>query len=389
MLPRSRYVSGLGLLIIVIAVVHLAQKVASSGALFASVIEFALISFSGFLVLSVGSWLSSSEIDPRYYSRIVYWCLGGVGVLFIFLVLRSIHPGVSNPFSYWLRAIALTLGSIAGLGIGVHDARAATREREVKRRNEELNEMRGELERALQQVEASNDRLEQFAHAASHDLREPLRMVSSYLRLLERRYADDLDEDAHEFLEFAVDGADRMRDMIDGLLEYSRVETQGNPFRPTDLDAVLDEALADLHVLVQERDAEIVADPLPTVHGDATQLRQLIQNLLSNAIEYSEGPPRVHVSSRKRASAWEVSVRDEGIGIDPDDQANVFTIFQRLHTIEEHPGSGIGLALCKRIVERHGGEIRVESAPGEGSTFSFTVPFGGERAAAPGTGSNA
>lgn len=371
---RSRYVSGLGLLIIAVAVGHLAQKAVSGGALFESVIEFTLIAFSGTLVLYVGSWLSRSEIDPRFYSRIVYWCLGGVGVLFVFLVLRSIHPGVSNPFSYWLRAIALALGSIAGLGIGVHDARAATREQEVLQRNEELRAVRGELEKAIQQVEASNDRLEQFAYAASHDLREPLRMVSSYLLLLESRYADDLDRDARDFLDFAVDGADRMRGMIDGLLEYSRVETRGNPFESTDLDAVLADALTDLRVLVEERGAEITTDPLPTVHGDATQLRQLLQNLLSNAIEYSDGAPRVHVSAAEGPSGWTVSVRDGGIGIDPDDQARVFEIFQRLHTREEHAGTGIGLALCKRIVERHGGELRVESTPGEGSTFSFTIP---------------
>ena len=376
MTHRSRYVSGLGLLIIAVAVGHLAQKVAGGGALLESVIEFALIAFSGTLVLYVGSWLSRSEIEPRFYSRIVFWCLSGVGVLFVFLVLRSIHPGVSNPFSYWLRAIALALGSIAGLGIGVHDARAATREREIRERNEELRAVRGELEGAIQQVEASNDRLEQFAYAASHDLREPLRMVSSYLLLLESRYADDLDEDALEFIDFAVDGAERMKEMIDGLLEYSHVETQGNPFESTDLDAVLEDALTDLQVFVEERGAVITTDPLPTVHGDATQLRQLLQNLLSNAIEYSDAEPRVHVSAEGGDSEWTVSVRDEGIGIDPADQARIFEIFQRLHTRDEHAGSGLGLALCTRIVERHGGQLRVESTPGEGSTFSFTVPSG-------------
>ena len=378
---RSRYVSGFGVLILVLAVTHLTQKVVGGGTLLGSVVEFAMMGVAGLLVLGVGRWLSHSEIDPEFYPRIVYWCLGGVGVLFVFLALRSVHPAVENPFSYWLRAIALALGSIAGLGIGIHDARAATREREVLRRNEELKEVRTELERALRQVEASNDRLEQFAYAASHDLQEPLRMVSSYLRLIESRYADDLDGDGHEFLDFAVDGADRMRGMIDGLLAYSRVERQGNPFEATDLDAVLDDALADLGVLVEEREARVTADPLPTVCGDATQLRQLLQNLLNNAIEYSEERPRVHVSAEAGESGWVVSVRDDGIGIDPANQERVFEVFHRLHAIDEHPGSGIGLALCKRIVERHGGDIWVESAPGDGATFSFSVPQ--DAAAAP------
>ncbi|QLG61326.1 sensor histidine kinase [Halorarum salinum] len=374
-MPRwSRRLSWLGLLIVAVAAGHTIERIVREGAMVEPFVEFALIGFSGVLVLSVGRWLSHSEIDPEFYPRIVFWCLGGVGVLFVFLVLRSVHPGVSNPFTYWLRAIALALGSIAGLGIGVHDARAATREREVTRRNEELTATRTELERAIQQVEASNERLEQFAYAASHDLREPLRMVSSYLQLIEGRYGDELDEDGREFVGFAVDGADRMRNMIDGLLAYSRVETKGNPFEPVDLEAVLEDALADLQVMIEERDAEITAGPLPRVRGDATQLRQLLQNLLSNAIEYSDERPRVDVSAERQGSEWEISVRDEGIGIDPADQTRIFEIFRRLHAVDEYSGSGIGLALCQRIVERHGGRIRVESTPGDGSTFSFTVP---------------
>ncbi|WP_226041251.1 PAS domain S-box protein [Natrinema sp. DC36] len=245
-----------------------------------------------------------------------------------------------------------------------------------------------------QQLEASNERLEQFAYAASHDLQEPLRMVSSYLRLIERRYADELDDDGREFIEFAVDGADRMREMIEGLLEYSRIEASGDPFEPVDLETVLDDVLEDLRLQVEESDAEIRIESLPTVEGDASQLRQVFQNLLDNAIEYSgEQPPRIHVEADQRDTEWVISVHDDGIGIDSDDADRVFQVFQRLHTHQDHAGTGIGLALCRRIVERHGvrpnsvrpgstderresvgGEIWVESESGDGTTISFTLP---------------
>ncbi|QLG26261.1 PAS domain S-box protein [Halorarum halophilum] len=225
------------------------------------------------------------------------------------------------------------------------------------------------------QLRESNERLEQFAYAASHDLQEPLRMVSSYLQLLEDRYGDELDEDGREFLEFAVDGADRMREMIAALLEYSRVDTQGKPFEPVDLESVLADVLADLQFRIEEHAAEITDEELPTVEGDDSQLRQVLQNLLSNALEYSDdAPPRVHVSTERAGGEWILSVSDEGIGVDPDDHERIFEVFERLHTREEHAGTGIGLALCKRIVERHGGEIWVDSEPGEGATFSFTLP---------------
>ena len=227
----------------------------------------------------------------------------------------------------------------------------------------------------VDELRASNERLEQFAHAASHDLQEPLRMVSSYLQLIERRYGDDLNEEGGEFLEFAVDGADRMREMIEGLLQYSRVETRGEPFKRVDLDAVLADVREDLQVSIAEHDAEIVAEALPTVEGDPNQLRQVFQNLLDNAIQYrGEESPHVEITSRRDGEEWVLSVTDRGVGIDPDDADRVFDVFQRLHTYDEHPGTGIGLALCQRIVKRHGGEMWVDSEPGTGSTFSFTLP---------------
>ena len=239
----------------------------------------------------------------------------------------------------------------------------------------ERKEYQRRLEETIDRLEESNRRLEQFAYAASHDLQEPLRMVSSYLQLIESRYGDELDEDGEEFLAFAVDGADRMRDMIDGLLAYSRVETQGDPIEPVDLDSVLESVLADLQLQIEETDAEITTDTLPRTEGDAAQLRQVFQNLLSNALEYSgDEPPRVSVDAERRGREWVISVHDEGIGIDPDDQERVFEVFQRLHSRKKYSGTGIGLALCQRIIERHGGEIWVDSEPGEGATFSFTLP---------------
>jgi PAS domain S-box-containing protein len=227
----------------------------------------------------------------------------------------------------------------------------------------------------IDDLRKSNERLEHFAYAASHDLQEPLRMVSSYLQLIENRYADDLDTDGEEFLAYAIEGAERMREMIDSLLQYSRVESRGDPFEAVDLDTVLADVLADLQFSIEEHDADLSSESLPTVEGDASQLRQVFQNLIDNAIQYSgPEPPRVHVAAERDGNDWVITVIDEGIGIDPDDTDRVFEVFQRLHTPEEHAGTGIGLALCRRIIERHGGEIWVESEPGEGSAFSFTLP---------------
>ncbi|QLD88184.1 PAS domain S-box protein [Natronomonas salina] len=239
----------------------------------------------------------------------------------------------------------------------------------------ERKERERDLEETVEELEASNARLERFAYAASHDLQEPLRMVSSYLQLLEHRCGDALDEEGGEYLEFAVDGADRMREMVEGLLAYSRVETRSGDTRPVDLDSVLTDATDVLQMQIQRSDVEITSEELPRVLGDENQLLQVLQNLLDNAITYSgDDPPEIHVAAERRGEECVVSVSDDGMGIDPDDQDDVFTVFNRLHGGDEFDGTGIGLALCERIVENHGGEIWVESEPGEGSTFSFTLP---------------
>ena len=233
-----------------------------------------------------------------------------------------------------------------------------------------------QLETVNERLRASNERLEQFAHAASHDLQEPLRMISSYLQLLENRYKDTLDQDGREFLEFAVDGADRMRNMIDALLAYSRVETEGSPLKPVDLNDVLADVQTDLQRKIEETDAEVTVEDLPRVEGDADQLRQLFQNLLDNALEYSgDEPPRVHVSADQDGTEWVIAVRDEGIGIPPDKQDQIFEVFERLHSRDEYAGTGIGLSLCERIVERHDGEINMESEHGKGTTIFVSLPM--------------
>jgi PAS domain S-box-containing protein len=228
------------------------------------------------------------------------------------------------------------------------------------------------LEQLVAELEESNERLEQFAYAASHDLQEPLRMVSSYLKLIDSRY--ELNEEGEEFIEFAVDGAERMRSMIDGLLQYSRIGTQGDPLESVDLEDILADTRENLQMTIEENDATIEAEPLPCVQGDPDQLRQVFQNLLANAIEYSDDRPMVHITAERNGPDWIVSIKDEGIGISPEEQEQIFEVFQRGHSHSDGSGTGIGLAICERIIERHGGEIWVESELDKGSTFSFTLP---------------
>ncbi|WP_310908060.1 ATP-binding protein [Natrinema sp. 1APR25-10V2] len=232
-----------------------------------------------------------------------------------------------------------------------------------------------QLEETVTQLQQSNDRLKQFAYAASHDLQEPLRMVSSYLQLLENQYKDDLDEDAQEYIDFAVNGADRMRAMVDDLLAFSRVEQADGEFESVECDALLERVMNDIQVQIEEANAEITVQSLPTVVSDRSQLEQLFSNLVSNAIKYrGDDPPEIDIRVEERANYWEFSVVDNGIGIDPDKTDRIFEVFKRLHHEDEYPGTGIGLSLCQKIVENHGGEIWVDSEPGEGSTFFVTLP---------------
>jgi signal transduction histidine kinase len=232
-----------------------------------------------------------------------------------------------------------------------------------------------EVESRAQELARSNKELEQFAYIASHDLKEPLRMVSSYLSLLDKRYKGVLDEDAREYIAFAVDGAQRMNDLVDGLLTYSRIDRSPNPFELVDMEEVLQIVTTNLEVSIRDSGAKLMHDHLPQVMGDRRQMIQLFQNLISNAIKFQNGStPDVNVSALTVGNEWRISIRDSGIGIAPDQTERIFQMFRRLHTRDEYPGNGMGLAISKKIVERHGGKIWVESEPGKGATFLFTVP---------------
>jgi chemotaxis family two-component system sensor kinase Cph1 len=226
----------------------------------------------------------------------------------------------------------------------------------------------------LRKLTNSNKDLADFAYVASHDLQEPLRMVTSFMQLLSLQYKDKLDNNAHEYIRYAVDGAKRMYDLLNGLLAYSRVNTKGGPFSNVDTNVVLTNVLTNLAFLIKEREAEIKFDDLPQVFGDETQLTQLIQNLIQNSIKFSTGQPRIYISSTSDTDHHTFFIRDEGMGIESQYFEKIFQIFQRLMPKEQYEGTGIGLAICKRIVERHNGEIWLESELGKGSTFYFTIP---------------
>ena len=236
----------------------------------------------------------------------------------------------------------------------------------------ELQKTKLRLQESVDELEESNERLQQFAYVASHDLQEPVRMVSSYMRLLDDEYGDELDEEAQEYIDFAVDGADRMREMIDDLLAYSRVRRQAEPFTEVDADAVLDETLQDLKLRLEEADATVTSEPLPVVEADRSQLGQLFQNLIENAVSHAEDAPEIHIGCRQKDDEFVFSVADDGPGIPEAQQEKVFQLFKQGERDGE--GTGIGLAICDRIVSRHDGDIWVESSEGEGATFYFSIP---------------
>ncbi len=231
------------------------------------------------------------------------------------------------------------------------------------------------LKLKLEELAISNEELEQFAYVSSHDLQEPLRMITSYLQLLQKRYQDNLDDRADKYIHFAVDGASRMQNLINDLLEYSRVNRTVREPKTTNCKFILNQALAGLKVVINENKATISHDTLPDIIVDSTQLVQVFQNLIFNGMKFhNEEAPQIHISAEKKANEWVFSVQDNGIGIDPQYSEKIFEVFKRLHTREKYPGTGIGLAICKKVVERHGGRIWVESELGKGSTFYFTLP---------------
>ncbi len=294
--------------------------------------------FNGF------QWIVLIRIDrDQAYAPIdrLIWTVGGIGLL--------------------------VLAPLTGFGIWASS--------KLGREHHNLMIARQHLERSVAELGRSNAELQQFAYVASHDLQEPLRMVSSYTQLLAKRFKGKLDADADDFIGFAVDGAARMQKLIQDLLAYSRVSTRDMDRQTTSMETVLGYAADNLQVIMKEAEAVVTHDPLPSVKGDERQLTQLVQNLVSNAIKFRrEQPPRIHVSAKRLDTEWLFSVQDNGIGIDLQYADRIFVIFQRLHNREEYPGTGIGLAICKKIAERHGGRIWVESESGKGSTFFFTLP---------------
>jgi PAS domain S-box-containing protein len=276
--------------------------------------------------------------------------------------IRRRNGGALIPVSLRISPIKNASGRIIGASTIVRDIT------EQKLAEQRLHKLLGDLER-------SNRELEQFAYVASHDLQEPLRMISSYTQLLEQRYSDKLDDDAREFINYAVDGARRMQRLISDLLEFSRVSTRGRRLEAMDANEVLGTVRVNLSAAIEDADALVTNGELPTVMGDRTQLSQLLQNLIGNAIKFRGATsPHVHIAAAERADEWVLTVTDNGIGIAPEYFDRIFVIFQRLHAAADYPGTGIGLAVCKRIVERHGGRIWVESQPGNGTTFSFSIP---------------
>lgn len=494
-----RTIRALGGLLVILAVGRFVPVGAVGVPLAERLVDFILIGGPGIALLYAGYWLPRSQLRPDVYPRVAMWCLGGLGGMLGVVGLMLFNPGGSADEPYWAMAVAGSLGTLGGLGIGAYNAQALSRAREaeqhrdrfraerdlrerifetspigvgvvnadrsIRNANERAAEILGvpeddlleleydeslfettdadgnpleegvfqqvlrtgdpiydaerqitrpdgrriwlsvngaplrdssgeitavvigfedvterkhleeELKETVERLGRSNDRLRQFAYAASHDLQEPLRMISSYLQLLENQYGDDLDTDAREYMDFAVDGADRMREMIDDLLAYSRIDQSDPEFEQVDCDAVLERVVSDLQVQIEETDAEIEAESLPTIVADERQLEQLVQNLVSNAIKYRDDePPRIAITAEQRADRWEFCVADNGIGFDPDRSEQIFEVFQRLHHDDEYTGTGVGLSLCEKIVTHHGGSIWVESEPGEGSRFYFTLP---------------
>ncbi len=277
--------------------------------------------------------------------------------------------------SRWLPWLLLALGAMALLAIALLARRLLMSSADLRRANTRLEDSQHRLEDRAAELERSNADLEQFAYAASHDLSEPLRTVAGFSQLLARRYEGQLDADADEIVKYMNDGVDRMQQLIDDLLLYSRVGRAPLSDDEVDLDDVLTQVQAWLAPTIAERGAEISADPLPTVRGEAGQLAQVLQNLLANAIKFTAPGvrPVVHVAAGRSDGAWKVCVSDNGIGVDAGEDV-IFRMFGRLHPADAYPGTGIGLALARRIVERHGGRIWVEPGTGGGSTFCFTLP---------------
>ncbi|WP_405009236.1 ATP-binding protein [Kitasatospora sp. NBC_01539] len=315
----------------------------------------------------------------------VFIAIGAVVLLMTALVFEGLRRGVTGPLTrLGADARRVSAGDFAHriTPTGPADLQALAADVDAMRRRltEEValkERARLDLDRQAADLRRSNAELEQFAYVASHDLQEPLRKVASFCQLLQRRYADALDARANQYIDFAVDGAGRMQTLINDLLTFSRVGRTMDARLPVDLDALADRTLDTLSIAIEESGARITRDPLPTLDGDPTQLGMLLQNLIGNAVKFRspERPPRIHLGAARDADGtWTFAVEDNGIGIEPEFAERVFVIFQRLHTREAYEGNGIGLAMCKKIVEYHGGTIALDPRHAPGTRLTFTLP---------------
>ncbi|MET7289471.1 ATP-binding protein [Streptomyces sp. NPDC005573] len=314
----------------------------------------------------------------------MFAAIAGVILLVALIVFEALRRGVTGPLTQLGSAARdVTQGRFdrSLVGTGPADLRRLAADLDSMRLRlvDELRfaeSARRQLDEQSEDLKRSNTELEQFAYVASHDLQEPLRKVSSFTQLLQRRYGGQLDEKADQYIAFAVDGANRMQILINDLLAFSRVGRVHNEQQTVDLEKVFARTLADLSVSLEETGAEVTHDPLPTVVGDATQLGMLWQNLLSNAVKFRspDRPPRIHLGAVAHDGVWEFSVSDNGIGIAPEFREKVFVIFQRLHTKDAYPGTGIGLAMCKKVVEFHGGTIGIDPGREQGTRVVLTLP---------------
>jgi len=324
------------------------------------------------LPISLAAWFASRNVA-------VMMCLTSAIVEFL------ANAGAGRTYShflipFWNSAVSFCFFLLYVLILSMLKSEYKTKNKliaELQDSYAELKDIKEDLERKSQELARSNDELKDFAYAASHDLQEPLRIIRGYVQLLAKRYKGRLDADADDFIQYTVEGVGRMQRLIKDLLEYSRLGISTEIFKASEGRELVDRALANLQAAVEESGAVVTCGPLPAVAVDSSQLSRVFQNLIGNAIKFhGEETPRIHVSAERRGEEWVFSVRDNGIGMNPDQFERIFMIFQRLHTREEYEGTGIGLAICKKIVERHGGRIWVESEEGKGSTFYFTIPIG-------------
>ena len=312
--------------------------------------------------------------QPRYHSRLTQVFNAGFPAIFSPQLHQPLFPSVTEAEPPRIQQTTVT--AVPALdGNGFYALLVTQDVTELTQRIQIYQQELKERKRTEIELHRSNAELEQFAYVASHDMREPLRMVTSFTQMLAEQYADQLDDNANQIIHFAVDGAQRMEALIRDLLAFSRVGTQGQSFQPTDCNTVLEQACTNLQVPIQESNATITSDALPIVMADEGQLVQLFQNLISNGIKYrSSEPPSISIRVNPDDIHWQFTVQDNGIGVDPKYSDRIFMIFQRLHTRTEYPGTGIGLALCKKIVQRHGGHIWIESQLGGVAKIFFTLP---------------